>query len=243
MSFRTVTVTFFVPSPQLTLGLMIRRPRDGRSVNFLQVYMAIIWAGGCSPDTAFVVTFGPIMDFMVLRPPSCRKVFFNLSDFGEHDVIEHDASLTRADHDVSEPGSGLVTDVGLVQEMIDLADEGGYIWIDDFAKIRVERQQRSLERRGFPLTHRQKLLGTGELALLLAFFGVDKEGRGGKLGGMRVKIHRDDLKAVSEDHIPAGWEQPGWWNTNVLSLARLWRETTRATREAERESQIRSKTK
>ncbi|CAG8501065.1 7698_t:CDS:2 [Paraglomus occultum] len=119
----------------------------------------------------------------------------SLEDLGKHNVIEHDASLTRQDAFL---GDNIHVDPSLVDSLLSHAVDGR-ITIDTLAKFRNLRYEDSKERdKEFCFGTKQYKTAFGESALLLSVLGQATNQE------IDVETARTLLK---EERLPDGWQK------------------------------------
>jgi hypothetical protein len=133
----------------------------------------------------------------------------HLADLNKHDVIEHDASLTRLDaiqgdnHDVQPK---------LVDAL--LADAtGDFLTIQSLAKSRTRREAESKQAGSPALSAKASTLAYGESALLLQVLGHLGTA---KTDGSEYLVPKPAARAwLLDEKLPAGWKRPPY----VISLS------------------------
>ncbi|CAG8512355.1 7780_t:CDS:2 [Paraglomus brasilianum] len=119
----------------------------------------------------------------------------SLEDFGKHNVIEHDASLTRQDASL---GNNIKVDPSLVDDLLSHAVDGR-ITIDTLAKFRNIRYEDSLERnKDCCFGMKQRKTAYGESALLLSVLGQ----------ATNQEVDVETAKVIlKEERLPDGWQK------------------------------------
>jgi hypothetical protein len=187
----------------LTLADFKDRPRNGKAITTSQFSNAIISAYNVEPSFALTLAGGALSltnnasGLAALTAPVTSTI--DLNQLSKHDVIEHDASLTR--HDDAQ-GDNNSIQPKLVEAL--LADvQGDYITADSLAKTRARREQESMTQGS------KKALGTtalmlayGEAALLLQALGVP-------VNGTDWRAKKSDVRTwLGEEKLPEGWTKP-----------------------------------
>jgi hypothetical protein len=124
--------------------------------------------------------------------------FITLKDLAKHDIIEHDASLTRLDE---KEGDNNNVQAKLVKSFLD-DGEGDFITVKSIAKTRVRREAESKAAGSPALGAKGLQLAYGESALLLQTLGH----LGGKDGYYAPKNAVRDW--VEFERLPKGWVKP-----------------------------------
>jgi len=124
----------------------------------------------------------------------------NLADLNKHDVIEHDASLTRND---AIQGDNHSVQPGLVQALLDDA-QGDYLTVSSLAKSRARRDADSKKAGSPSLGVKMQTLANGEAALILQVLGH----LGGK-GAGDYQVPKSAAKQwLLDERLPDGWKRP-----------------------------------
>jgi hypothetical protein len=128
----------------------------------------------------------------------------DLSDLNKHDVIEHDASLTRND---AIQGDNYSVQPNLVQALLaDAAGTGsdGVLTITSLSKSRVRREAESKKAGSPALSSKMATLAYGESALLLQVLG-----HLGKAAGAEHAVPKAAAQRwLLEEQLPEGWTKP-----------------------------------
>ncbi|TDL27806.1 chloroperoxidase-like protein [Rickenella mellea] len=162
-------------------------PRDGKNIKYTDINAAIRATFNFAPSFCFFVPHF----YASKLSRSYAHDTINLSDFNVHNIIEHDASLTRHDA-VIQPDQGVPA-----QDLIDdLLASGtgpnGIITAADLAAVCTRRRCESKAKNSqFSLSLGQKMFGSSNSATLLAHFG-------GIPSDLRVFL--------KEERLPDGWE-------------------------------------
>jgi hypothetical protein len=91
----------------------------------------------------------------------------DLVDLREHNVVEHDASLTRRDAGDAE-GDNWSPQPDLVEQLKSLSKDGKYLDWCDFAKARLLRmKQEQASDPNYSLSFKQSFIAYGESSLVL----------------------------------------------------------------------------
>jgi hypothetical protein len=136
----------------------------------------------------------------------------DLDALSAHDVIEHDASLTRFD---AVQGDNHSFQPDLLHQILNISAEDT-IGVPELGQLRTLREAQSLENGGKALSFKQNLVANGESALLLQAFGVrDPNGD--------LRAPKSSIAAwMSEERLPENWtpvNQITMWSSLRLSLA------------------------
>jgi hypothetical protein len=124
--------------------------------------------------------------------------FITLKDLSKHNVIEHDASLSRLDE---KEGDNNSVQPKLVKAFLD-DGEGDFVTVKSIAKTRARRERESKAAGSPPLGAKGMQLAYGEAALLLQTLGH----LGGKDGYYAPK---SAVRAwVEFERLPKGWSKP-----------------------------------
>jgi hypothetical protein len=128
----------------------------------------------------------------------------DLSDLNKHDVIEHDASLTRND---AIQGDNHSVQPALVQALLaDAAGTGsdGVLTITSLSKTRARREQESRKVGSPALSMKMSALAYGESALLLQVLG-----HLGKAAGAEYAVPKAAAQRwLLDEQLPEGWVKP-----------------------------------
>jgi len=128
----------------------------------------------------------------------------DLSDLNKHDIIEHDASLTRND---AIQGDNFSVQPGLVQALLgDAAGTGSddVLTITSLSKTRARREQESKKAGSPALSTKMSTLAYGESALLLQVLG-----HLGKAAGAEHAVPKSAAKRwLLDEQLPEGWVKP-----------------------------------
>jgi Peroxidase, family 2 len=136
-----------------------------------------------------------------LAKPGASSI--DLSDLNKHDVIEHDASLTRKD--ISQ-GDNFNVQPALVQALLEDAKGTGYITVDSLARTRSRREADSKAAGSPGLGAKALTLAYGETGLLLQALG-HLEGSGEKPRGWAAPV--DAVKTwIGDERLPKGYKAP-----------------------------------
>ncbi|OSC99744.1 Cloroperoxidase [Trametes coccinea BRFM310] len=162
-------------------------PRDGKNIQFKELTTAIRKVYNFSPVFCYFLANNAAQ--LLVR--NYRTDRLDLSDLDAHNLIEHDASLTRVDT-YDDPVQGKIA-TALVEELLSSGTgPGGDLTADDISrqlgKRRIESKRRNPE---YSLALFHKLFGSFNGSTLIKVFGG------------RVK----DLRPIlSEERFPDGWE-------------------------------------
>ncbi|KAJ3152686.1 hypothetical protein HDU86_005561 [Geranomyces michiganensis] len=142
-------------------------PRSGRNITNKQ-YLEGLKKVSCGVDLAGVFLTGAA----VLGVPHRPDGSFGLDDLRTHSTIEHDASLTRNDFNLSPEHDNWTFNQTLYDQMRSFVNADGFMDIHSMALARLNRQADTARRNpGNDIGLREGLIAHGEAAVLLAFFG------------------------------------------------------------------------
>ncbi|KAH9958675.1 Cloroperoxidase [Lactifluus volemus] len=162
-------------------------PHDGRDISAFQLTSALREHYHLSlPFAALLSIFGTLI---------CGWRFkIDLGDLAQHNMIEHDASLTYAD---AMPGSKYApvdVDDELLQKLLDVSQNSNYLTLDDLVKVRAARDA-TLDQ---PLSLLHDAISRGEIALTAKLF-TNPEGQ----------IPKQFIREwFGEQRLPEGWYRP-----------------------------------
>jgi hypothetical protein len=146
-------------------------------------------------NLAGTLTDGAISDFGVTNANG--DTVFNLVDLRQHNVLEHDASLTRQDSGDA-AGDNWSPQPDLIAQMMSLSQDGTSLCWCDFAKARLLRMnQESASDGTYSLTTKQSAIAYGEASVALEVFGNGKN--------MSLAFFESFF---AQEKIPAGWKAP-----------------------------------
>ncbi|CAJ0855373.1 6341_t:CDS:2 [Entrophospora sp. SA101] len=170
----------------------------------------------CSKSAGWALT---IVVFASLR--ALFKGKLSLDDLGEHNRIEHDASLTRLDKFL---GNQCIVNDKLVDQL--LAQEiDSKINLESLAKLRLIRVKQSQEQnKEMVYDTTKKYLAYGESTLLLNFMGHNTNGQ------MDVKIIEPFFR---QEIFPDGWTKPNQQIT-IPMLVKTFRKLKKRVEELEK---------
>jgi len=169
-------------------------PRDGRNLNFIQLVrvqcevfnMSIPLAASLAFEAVFLCGNGLTVDLRQLR---------------KHNAIEHDASLSRDDVDLT--GNSWSVDPKLVAKMIAEYSSPEGLTFKDMARVRVKREKMLANvTKRLDWTHNK--IALGEACLTIGIWGL---GGGDDMTKRVVPISR--LRSFFLDEkLPDGWQRP-----------------------------------
>ena len=135
-----------------------------------------------------------------------RHFTVDLEDFARHNLIEHDASLTRANALPDGRYAPVAVDKELLQNLLDSAKDRDYLTFEDLVRVRAARDQTLAT----PLGKMHGAISRGEVALTLQTLG-DSEGR----------VSKQFIRQwFGEDRLPEGWLKPAN-TTGLVSTTKL----------------------
>ncbi|KAH9977726.1 Cloroperoxidase [Lactifluus volemus] len=107
-------------------------PHDGRDISAFQLTSALRKHYHLSlPFAAMLSIVGTL---------TCGRYFkIDLGDLAQHNVIEHDASLTHADAMPGSTYAPIDVDDELLQKLLDVSPNRNYLTLDDLVKVRAAR--------------------------------------------------------------------------------------------------------
>jgi len=118
----------------------------------------------------------------------------DLDRLAKHNVIEHDASLSRQDAQPSDDYSPIPADPNLVDQLMRVSP-GTLLVLKDLAVARVIREYQAV---GGPLSSLHAEIARAESGLILQVF-----------GGENHEVDKDILRAwLVDGHLPGYWEPP-----------------------------------
>jgi Peroxidase, family 2 len=136
-----------------------------------------------------------------------RRFKIDLEDLARHNVIEHDASLTRANAIADGRYAPVNVDKELLQNLLDSSKNPDVITFDDLVTVRANRDKTLIR----PLTKAHSIISRGEVALTVQTFG-DQEGNMPK---------RYIQEWFGKERLPSGWVKPaittGLWSTSRIA--------------------------
>jgi len=167
-------------------------PRDGKAVDPITLGKLLTSVYGLTPlfATATVGAGWLRLGNFKLVVPAPTDVHI----FAKHGVIEHDASLGHADAAPGSQFAAVTPDAGLLKDLISRSKDGKNLQVEDFAKVRVERE---LKAQGGKLDSFTATAAQGESALLLSIFGD-----GQKVSTSRIQTF------LGQDKLPADYQGP-----------------------------------
>lgn len=132
----------------------------------------------------------------------------NLDQLALHNVVEHDASLTRRDYG---QGDNWRMQPDLVKELLAASSDGGKtLTADDLAALRKRRINEQREANpGCEYGEKQHSAACGEITLILKVIG----------DGERAPCHQ--VRAFFEEErlpIEEGWQSRRWWKLGVVEF-------------------------
>jgi hypothetical protein len=135
----------------------------------------------------------------------------DLEQLAKHNLIEHDASLSRRDLITCLPFHGyapMAPDLALVDQLLDQSSDGVYLTLQDFARARILRESAIV---GAPLDPLRAELARGETSLILEVLGNDTG-----------RVAKDVLRGwLVDGKLPDGWKRPdkvvGLFRTVLMS--------------------------
>jgi hypothetical protein len=138
----------------------------------------------------------------------CGRHFkIDLEDLARHNVIEHDASLTRANAIPNGRYAPVNADKELLQNILDTSPNPDVITFDDLVTARANRDKTLIR----PLSKVHSIIAQGEVALTVQTLG-DHEGNIPK---------RYIQEWFGNDQLPSGWVKPtiaiGLWSTSRIA--------------------------
>ncbi|KAJ3163401.1 hypothetical protein HDU88_006352 [Geranomyces variabilis] len=175
-------------------------PRSGRNITNKQ-YLDGLKQVSCGVDLAGVFLTGAA----VLGVPHRADGSFGLDDLRKHSTIEHDASLTRNDFNLSPEHDNWTFNQTLYDQMRAFANTDGFLDIHSMALARLNRQKDSaLRNPGNDVGVRQGLIAHGEAAVLLEFFGWQQS----KVNNKVPLAYADSLFQNERFPYHLGWAPP-----------------------------------
>ncbi|ODQ54525.1 Cloroperoxidase [Saitoella complicata NRRL Y-17804] len=180
-------------------------PHDGKKVSPVELYHALRDYYSANFPSCWALLSGALQSSWDGRT-------IDLGALCRHNLIEHDASLTRPD---SGFGDQRKADPALLKKFISCSKDGKYLTIDDIGRYRVERVRHSKEiNPTYSLDLPHRILSYGEPTLLLDVFG----------DGKKVSTHIVE-SFMAEERFPNGYV-PKLLRTNKpgesLSLLGSW---------------------
>jgi hypothetical protein len=132
----------------------------------------------------------------------------NLDQLALHNVVEHDASLTRSDYAL---GDNWRMQPELLNELLAASSDGGKtLNADDLAALRKRRINKQREETpGFEYADKQHAAACGEITLILKIMGD-----GDRAPCDRVRVFFEEERLPLEE----GWKSRGWWKLGVLEF-------------------------
>jgi Peroxidase, family 2 len=163
------------------------RPHDGRDISAFQLISALRGHYNLSlPFAALLSLSGTLI---------CGRHFkIDLEDLAQHNKIEHDASLTHADATPGSKYAPVDVDEELLQNLLDVSQNGNYLTLDDLVKVRAARDA-TLDQ---PLSLLHGIISRGEVALTAKLFANPK-------GQIPKQFIREWF---GEQRLPEGWYRP-----------------------------------
>jgi hypothetical protein len=136
-----------------------------------------------------------------------RNFKIDLEDLARHNVIEHDASLTRANTVPNGRYAPVHVDKNLLQHLLDASQNPDVLTFNDLVAVRANRDLTL----GRPLSKTHGIIARGEIALIVQTFG-DEEGN-------MPKRHLQEW--FGKERLPSGWVKPaiatGIWTTSRIA--------------------------
>ena len=138
----------------------------------------------------------------------CGRHFkIDLEDLARHNVIEHDASLTRANTIPNGRYAPVNVDKKLLQDLLDTSQNPDVLTFDDLVTVRANRDKTL----GRPLSTAHNIIARGEVAMTVQTLG-DHEGNIPK---------RYIQEWFGKEQLPSGWVKPtiaiGLWSTSQIA--------------------------
>jgi len=188
------------PCPALNVLANIGKlPQDGRNITTLQFSSAL--AEIYNVDPQFTQT---LVTAALAALPHTAANALDLSDLNKHDIIEHDASLTRND---AIQGDYVSPQATLVEALLEDARGTGsddFITITSLAKTRQRRENESKQAGSPALSAKALPVAYGESALLLQALG-----HLGKAPGAEYAIPKAAAKRwLLDEQLPEGYTRP-----------------------------------
>jgi hypothetical protein len=144
---------------------------------------------------AGVFTDAPLSDFGVTDANG--DTTFNLADLRQHNIMEHDASLTRQDFGDA-AGDNWSPQPDLIAQMMSLSKDGTSLSWCDLAKARLLRMsQEKASDANYSLTTKQSAIGYGEASLCIKIFG----------NGNNLSLPFFE-SFFAHEKLPDGWQAP-----------------------------------
>ncbi len=135
-----------------------------------------------------------------------RHFTIDLEDLARHNLIEHDASLTRANAQPDGRYAPVTVDNELLQNLLDASKNRDFLTFEDLVRVRAARDQ-TLQS---PLSKFHGAISRGEVALTIQTLG-DGEGR----------ISKQFIREwFGDERLPEGWSKPAT-TTGFLSTTRI----------------------
>lgn len=132
-------------------------PRDGKNLTPEMLARGVTEVFNIDPSLASTLTAG-------------LPAQFTLADLGEHNFIEHDASLVHDDAFFGKDPASV--NASLVQDLLARADDKGQITASSLAHFRRWREQQcAKDDPKYGLSYKQQLVAYGEAAVLLLAMG------------------------------------------------------------------------
>ncbi|KAI8999200.1 Chloroperoxidase [Gaertneriomyces semiglobifer] len=146
-------------------------PRDGKNIPPAK-YVEALSQVGCAKDFCASLAYASVL-LVPTRKNEDGSVVFGLDDLRKHGGIEHDASLTRNDFDLSPSNDNYSLNRTLYDQLIANANpKTQRLDTTSMARTRKTRQSHSRVNNPDPdFGPRQFVLAHGESAILLNFFG------------------------------------------------------------------------
>lgn len=134
----------------------------------------------------------------------------NLDQLAQHNIIEHDVSLSRLDF---AQGDNLSPQKHLISQILSASRDGKYLTIDDIVELR--KQRFATQKQNNPKLEfgsQQEVLASAEAALLLKVFG---DGEKVEVGYVRA-FFVDERMPLEE-----GWKARRWWGVGLVEAFSL----------------------
>ncbi|KAJ3298433.1 hypothetical protein HK104_010693 [Borealophlyctis nickersoniae] len=146
-------------------------PRNGRNIPVEQ-YISVLKEVGCAADLCGSIAYSALA-LVPTRKNAAGEIVYGLDDLRKHGGIEHDASLTRDDFNLSPNQDNFSLNQTLYAQLISFANSAtGRLDITSMAKARKVRQADSKARNPNPDFGPQQFYAAhGEAARFLLFFG------------------------------------------------------------------------
>ncbi|PRP76476.1 hypothetical protein PROFUN_15136 [Planoprotostelium fungivorum] len=180
------------PCPALnTLANHNWLPHDGKNISKAALMSALTDGLNVGYDVALLLATGAFSD---LGTPET----ITLEELQKHNMIEHDASLSRLDNYL---GDSTKLDQTLFERLLNASSDGITISIPDFVKYRRERQEESKTNNPSEVFGKKQLIAAaGEVVLVSTIFGS-------YFSGLPVEAARTFF---GSERFPDGWTKPAF---------------------------------